>query len=100
EGKTWVDAKVISSGKASTPTLTGVFEIQDKYRTTVMRGADYEVPDVTHAMFYDDGYAIHGSYWDNSFGTPVSHGCINMSENATTWLFGWARVGTPVVVHQ
>lgn len=100
EGKTWVDAKVISSGKASTPTLTGMFEIQDKYRTTVMRGANYEVPDVPHAMFYDGGYAIHGAYWHNSFGTPVSHGCINMRENAAAWLFGWARVGTPVVVHR
>ena len=100
EGKTWVDAKVISSGKASTPTLTGVFEIQDKYRTTVMRGADYEVPDVPHAMFYDGGYAIHGAYWHNSFGTPVSHGCVNMSENAAAWLFGWARVGTPIVIHR
>ena len=100
EGKTWVDAKVISSGKASTPTLTGVFEIQDKYRTTVMRGADYEVPDVPHAMFYDGGYAIHGAYWHNNFGIPVSHGCVNMSENGAAWLFGWARVGTPVVIHR
>ena len=100
EGKTWVDAKVISSGKASTPTLTGVFEVQDKYRTTVMRGADYEVPDVPHAMFYDGGYAIHGAYWHNNFGTPVSHGCVNMSENAAAWLFGWARVGTPIVIHR
>ena len=100
EGKTWVDAKVISSGKAATPTLTGVFEIQDKYRTTVMRGADYEVPDVPHAMFYDRGYAIHGAYWHNNFGTPMSHGCVNMSENAAAWLFGWARVGTPVVIHR
>lgn len=100
EGKTWVDAKVISSGKASTPTLTGVFEIQDKYRTTVMRGAGYEVPDVPNAMFYDGGYAIHGAYWHNSFGTPVSHGCVNMSENAAAWLFGWARVGTPIVIHK
>ncbi len=100
EGKTWVDAKVISSGKAATPTLTGVFEIQDKYRTTVMRGADYEVPDVPHAMFYDGGYAIHGVYWHNNFGTPMSHGCVNMSENAAAWLFGWARVGTPVVIHR
>jgi lipoprotein-anchoring transpeptidase ErfK/SrfK len=99
EGKTWVDARVISSGKRSTPTRTGVFEIQTKYRTTTMSGADYSVPDVPHAMFYDGGYAIHGAYWHNSFGTPVSHGCVNMSESGAQWLYGWAKVGTPIVIH-
>jgi len=99
EGKMWVDAKVISSGKASTPTRTGVFAIQSKYRTTTMSGDDYSVPDVPHAMFYDGGYAIHGAYWHNSFGTPVSHGCINMSETGAKWLFGWASMGTPIVIH-
>ena len=99
EGKTWVDAKIISSGKSSTPTLTGVFEIQEKLRSTTMRGADYSVPDVPYAMFYDGGYAIHGAYWHSNFGTPVSHGCINMAEDGAAWLFGWARVGTPVVIH-
>lgn len=99
EGKTWIDARVISSGKRSTPTLTGVFAIQSKYRSTTMSGADYSVPDVPHAMFYDGGYAIHGVYWHNNFGTPMSHGCINMSESAAQWLYGWARVGTPIVIH-
>jgi lipoprotein-anchoring transpeptidase ErfK/SrfK len=99
EGKNWVDARVISSGKSSTPTLTGVFTIQEKLRSTEMRGQGYAVPDVPHAMFYDGGYAIHGAYWHNNFGTPVSHGCINMSESGAAWLYGWARVGTPVVIH-
>jgi lipoprotein-anchoring transpeptidase ErfK/SrfK len=99
EGKNWVDARVISSGKSSTPTLTGVFDIQTKYRSTTMSGADYSVPDVPHAMFYDGGYAIHGAYWHNNFGTPVSRGCVNMSESGAKWLYGWASVGTPVVIH-
>lgn len=99
EGKTWVDAKVISSGKDATPTLTGVFAVQEKFRSVTMRGADYTVPDVPHAMFYDGNYAIHGAYWHNSFGTPVSHGCVNLSENAAAWLFDWAKVGTPIVIH-
>lgn len=99
QGKTWVDARIISSGKSSTPTYTGVFAIQSMYRSTVMSGQGYSVPDVPHAMFYDGGYAIHGAYWHNSFGTPVSHGCVNMSESAAQWLFSWARVGTPIVIH-
>jgi lipoprotein-anchoring transpeptidase ErfK/SrfK len=99
QGKTWVDARIISSGKRSTPTRTGVFAIQTMYRTTPMSGEGYSVPDVPHAMFYDGGYAIHGAYWHNSFGTPVSHGCVNMSESAAQWLFSWAKVGTPIVIH-
>ena len=99
QGKTWVDARIISSGKSSTPTRTGVFAIQTMYRTTIMSGEGYSVPDVPHAMFYDGGYAIHGAYWHNSFGTPVSHGCVNMSESAAQWLFSWAKVGTPIVIH-
>ncbi len=99
EGKNWVDARVISSGKRSTPTLTGVFAIQTKYRSTTMSGEGYSMPDVPHAMFYDGGYAIHGAYWHNSFGTPVSRGCVNMSESGAQWLYGWAKVGTPIVIH-
>ncbi|OUC15946.1 MAG: hypothetical protein B0A82_04110 [Alkalinema sp. CACIAM 70d] len=99
EGKRWVDAKIVSTGKASTPTRTGVFEIQEKFRSVTMKGADYEVPDVPHAMFYSGNYAIHGAYWHSSFGTPVSHGCVNMAPDAAQWLYSWARVGTPIVIH-
>lgn len=52
----------ISSGKRSTPTLTGTFRIQSKYRTKRMRGADYDVPNVPYAMFYSGNYAIHGAF--------------------------------------
>ena len=100
EGKRWVDAKIISTGKASTPTPTGVFEIQSKYRSVTMRGQDYEVPNVPYAMFFYGNYAIHGAYWHNSFGTPVSHGCVNLAEDAARWLYNWADYGTPVVIHE
>jgi lipoprotein-anchoring transpeptidase ErfK/SrfK len=63
-----------------------------------MQGEDYNVPDVPHAMYYSGNYAIHGAYWHNSFGIPVSHGCINVAPDHAAWLFNWATVGTPVVV--
>ncbi|MGA9378208.1 MAG: L,D-transpeptidase, partial [Phormidium sp.] len=59
----------------------------------------YDVPNVPHTMYFHRGYAIHGAYWHNRFGTPVSHGCINVAPNHAAWLFNWANVGTPVVVH-
>lgn len=99
EGNQPVYAVVVSTGKASTPTRTGVFEVYTKYPTTRMTGPDYDVPDVPYTMYYDGGMAIHGAYWHNLFGTPVSHGCTNVAVNHAQWLFDWASVGTPVIVH-
>lgn len=98
QGNRPVYAVIISTGKSSTPTPTGVFSIQTRYRTTRMSGYDYDVPDVPYAMFYHRGYAVHGAYWHNNFGTPVSHGCTNLAVNHARWLYNWASIGTPVVV--
>lgn len=99
EGGKPVYAVIVSTGKASAPTRSGVFAIQTRYRTASMQGEDYYVPDVPYTMYYSGNYAIHGAYWHNRFGTPVSHGCVNVAVNHAKWLFNWARVGTPVVVH-
>ncbi len=100
EGKKPVHAVIVSTGKASTPTRTGVYAVETKLRSTRMQGDDYDVPDVPFTMYYSGGYAIHGAYWHNSFGTPVSHGCVNVAVDHAEWLFSWASVGTPVVVHR
>ncbi|XHX80570.1 MAG: L,D-transpeptidase [Stenomitos frigidus ULC029] len=100
EGKTPVYAILISTGKASTPTKTGVFAIQTRDRTARMRGADYDIADVPYTMYYDGNYAIHGAYCHHRFGTPVSHGCVNLAVDHAGWLFNWAKIGTPVVVRR
>ncbi len=100
EGNKPVYAVNISSGKSSTPTRTGTFAVQTKYRVARMTGEDYDVPDVPYTMYYDGGMAIHGAYWHNLFGNPVTHGCTNVAVNHAKWLFEWASVGTPVVVHK
>jgi lipoprotein-anchoring transpeptidase ErfK/SrfK len=99
EGNMPVYAVIISSGTDEHPTVTGSFAIQSKHRTARMRGPDYDVPDVPYTMYYYGGYAIHGAYWHRRFGTPVSHGCVNVAVNHARWLYDWASVGTPVVVH-
>jgi lipoprotein-anchoring transpeptidase ErfK/SrfK len=90
----------VSTGKRSTPTLSGTYSIQSKYRVTRMQGADYNIPDVPYTMYYSGGYALHGAYWHNSFGTRVSHGCVNLGVRQARWLYNWAPVGTTVVVHR
>ncbi|PSB18048.1 L,D-transpeptidase [Phormidesmis priestleyi ULC007] len=99
QGKTPFSAVIVSTGKAATPTLTGVFQIQSKLQIARMQGDDYDISDVPFTMYYSGGYAIHGAYWHHSFGTPVSHGCVNVAVDHAERLFDWASVGTPIVVH-
>ena len=100
EGGKPVYAIVVSTGKSSTPTYPGIFSIYRKQHPERMRGRGYDIPNVPHAMYYHRGYAIHGAYWHRRFGTPVSRGCTNVAPNHARWLYNWATVGTPVVVHR
>ncbi len=100
EGKTQVHAVIVSTGKSSTPTPTGKFAIQQKLPQQRMQGAGYSLPNVPHVMYYSGNYAIHGAYWHNNFGVPVSHGCINLAPDQARWFYDWASMGTPVVIHE
>lgn len=94
---------LISSGKwGRTP--VGTFKIWIKLRYTKMEGGSkllntyYYLPNVPYTMFfYNDeipswrGYGIHGTYWHNNFGYPMSHGCINMKTDEAEKLYYWAN---------
>ncbi len=99
-GKKQIFTAIVSTGKPATPTYTGIYTIQRKYPQDRMRGADYDIPDVPNVLYYDRGYALHGAYWHSNFGTPVSHGCINLPVNNAQWLFDWSQVGTSVIIHE
>ncbi len=98
QGDRPVRAVIVSTGKRATSTPTGEFTIQSKHRIARMQGDDYDIDDVPYTMYYSGNYAIHGAYWHNKFGIPVSHGCINVAEDHARWLFNWASVGTTAVV--
>lgn len=42
---------------------------------------------------------IHYAYWHRNFGHRMSHGCINVGNADSEWIYGWADVGTPVKTH-
>ena len=48
-----------------------------------------------------DGAAIHYNWWGppNGFGRPGSHGCLGMMYDDSQFLWEWAEIGTPVVIH-
>lgn len=98
EGDTLVFSAAVSTGRSDEPTPTGFFAVQDKVEKAWMKGETYDIPNVPYAMFYSGNYAIHGAYWHEQFGSPVSSGCINLPIDQAAWLYNWAEVGTPVVV--
>ena len=99
DGRQHLHEHAISSGIARYPTVRGTFSIYVKYRATPMSGPGYYLPAVPNTMYFYGGYAIHGAYWHNNFGHPMSHGCVNMRLADAAALFNWASVGTKVVVH-
>jgi len=53
---------------------------------------DYELSGVPWTSFFtESGVAFHGTYWHDNFGTPMSHGCINMRIDEAKWVFRWTR---------
>jgi lipoprotein-anchoring transpeptidase ErfK/SrfK len=93
-----VRSHLVSTGLPGTPTVLGDYKIYVKYTATDMSGPDYYLPQVPYTMYFYEGYGIHGTYWHNSFGRPMSHGCVNLPTSEAEWFFNWAEVGTPVRV--
>jgi lipoprotein-anchoring transpeptidase ErfK/SrfK len=96
EGDTPVYWVTVSTGLPGTPTVTGQYRIYVKYPAQTMSGPGYYLPDVPYVMYFYLGYGIHGTYWHNNFGQPMSHGCVNTPTPDARWLFNWAEVGTLV----
>lgn len=99
EGNIPVGSSFVSTGLAYTPTPVGRFRIYVKLRSTTMSGPGYYLTGVPYTMYFLRGYGLHGAYWHNNFGNPMSHGCINLPEAEAKWLFHWATVGTLVNIH-
>lgn len=99
EGETLMNSFVVSTGTWQTPTVTGKFKIWIKVRSQAMTGPGYYLPDVPYVMFFYKDYGLHGTYWHNNFGTPMSHGCVNLTIPDSEWLYNFSSVGTVVNVH-
>jgi lipoprotein-anchoring transpeptidase ErfK/SrfK len=91
---------IVSTGTWLHPTVTGTFKIYVKYRYAKMSGPGYYLPNVPYVMYFYKDYGLHGTYWHNNFGTPMSHGCINLKTTDAGWLYERSKVGTIVNIHQ
>ena len=90
-----------STGKASTPTLNGIFTVQKRLQR-------WNFPDyfVKNVLVYYDSYAFHsitykynGKVLDPSLSVPASHGCIRLSEKDSLWMYKYIPDKTTVVIH-
>ncbi len=111
EGTKPVYATLISSGEAgledpkhTTATKRGIFRIHTKHVTATMSsaeiGEEFELRDVPYVQYFDkEGYALHGAYWHDRFGTPKSHGCINLTPEDARRIFHWTTPQVPIGWH-
>lgn len=117
EGDKKIYSFLVSTGKwGRTP--TGEFKIWVKYEYTLMAGGSkalntyYYLPNVPYTMYFYNsevpksrGYGIHGTYWHDNFGHPMSHGCVNMKTEEAKELFYWASAetadnsGTKIIIY-
>ncbi len=89
---------VVSTGLPATPTVQGDFTVQRKYSAQTMTGPGYYLPDVPYVAYFYAGYALHGTYWHNNFGQPMSHGCVNLPTSEAEWFYNFVDIGTHVRV--
>ncbi len=104
EGEKPVYATLVSTGEdgleeGKKATKKGIFRIHTKYVTMTMDsdvvGEEFELRDVPYVQFFEEGFALHGAYWHDNFGTPKSHGCVNLTPEDARRLFFWTEPQVP-----
>jgi len=97
-----LDSFKISSGLRQTPTPKGTFNMLKKRPTVLYRGTNYNYPNTKWNLLFLQGklggYYIHGAFWHNNFGQPMSRGCVNVSYANMERLYNWADLNTKVII--
>ncbi|HEU5376754.1 MAG TPA: L,D-transpeptidase [Ktedonobacteraceae bacterium] len=110
----------VETGRPELPTPTGVFSVLEKVRNITFTSPwppgspyYYEPTHINYAlMFKAGGYFLHDAWWHVKFGPGSnvphqlpngnwetgSHGCVGMPISDAQRLYGWAPIGTPVLI--
>lgn len=110
EGEKPVYVTLVSTGaggigdpKKTHATVQGAFLIHTKHITTTMdgdeTGDEFDLRDVPFVQYFNEGYALHAAYWHDDFGTPRSHGCVNLAPTDAAWLFSFTTPDVPAGWH-
>jgi len=109
-GKRPVYVTLVSTGadgigdpKKTHSTIQGAFLIHTKHLTVTMDddkiGDEFDFRDVPFVQYFTEGFALHAAYWHDEFGTPRSHGCVNLAPIDAAWLFNWTDPEVPAGWH-
>ncbi|MDQ6885612.1 MAG: L,D-transpeptidase [Candidatus Dormibacteraeota bacterium] len=109
-----VQESLVTTGRPALSTDIGRMQVTRKSSPWTMqspwpKNSPYWYPDTKVAMvlwFTNTGEGIHDADWEpasaygpgSTAGPYASHGCIHTPVDVMSYLFGWAQVGTPVVV--
>jgi hypothetical protein len=80
----------MSSGKPSTPTVVGRFQVYSKTPGINSEG-------MVDSNYFIRGYAIHGYAEVPTY--AASHGCLRVPIPDAPAIYGWVQLGTPVDVY-
>ena len=80
----------MSSGKPSTPTVIGHFQVYEKTPGVNSEG-------MVDSNYFIRGYAIHGYAEVPTY--AASHGCLRVPIPDAAAIYGWIQTGTPVDVY-
>lgn len=93
---------LISSGLPRTPTPRGTFAVLKKRPLVWYLGENYSYPGTQWNLLFKQGalggYYVHGAYWHNKFGRPMSHGCVNVNYSDMERLYNFAQEDMPVII--
>ncbi|MCA1648599.1 MAG: L,D-transpeptidase, partial [Chloroflexi bacterium] len=110
DGDTTVESFLAIKGAGTRPTPTGVFTILRRVANETMNSDTIGIPRFGPGGYYlinvlftqyftGDGASFHYNYWSSAWGYAGSHGCLGLTYANSSWLWDWAHVGTPVVIH-
>lgn len=109
EGRDPVRVVVTTTGMAGWETPPGEYTITWRVANETMSsgaiGAEhfFKLEDVLYTQYFtDEGHAIHYAWWrtPETIGRPGSHGCLNCLLDDSAFMWDWAGVGTPIIVHK
>lgn len=98
---TTLDTFKVSTGTKGYETPPGTYKILKKRPVVHYGGPGYDYPNTKWNLLFLQkkyGYYIHGAYWHNNFGHPMSHGCVNVSYANMERLYNWADSNTIITI--
>jgi len=109
-GETLVYDFLCSTGIASSPTITGTFQVLSKEENAYASSWDLWMPhfigiyrsgpDFTNGIHALPTLSSGVRLWEGTLGRPVSYGCIVIGLDDAAALYEWAELGTLVVIQE